>query len=117
MQRGRLQWPFPFRQHGHCHGDPLPLWHISASDDKGETDFDGDEGLSCDAESKPQVKKVLRLLSPVSTHWNSMYDLIKRALAQKDPLIDLTKSMRSMCTSETTPLPKRPADDSANALL
>ena len=57
------------------------------SDDEGDADFDGDEELSCDAEGKPQMKKVLRLLKLVYTSWNSMYYLIERALVLKDPLI------------------------------
>ena len=42
------------------------------SDDEGDDDFDGDEGFSCDAKGKPEVKKVLRLLTKISTRWNSM---------------------------------------------
>ena len=42
------------------------------SDDEGDGDFDGEEGLSCNAQGKPQVKNVLRLLKLVSTHWNSI---------------------------------------------
>ena len=41
-------------------------------DDEGNADFDGEEGHSWDAQGKPQVKKVLRLLTLVSTRWNSM---------------------------------------------
>ena len=46
------------------------------SDDEGDVDFDGEEELSYDAQGKAQAKKVLRLLTPVSTHWDSMYYLI-----------------------------------------
>ena len=46
------------------------------SDDEDDADFDGEEGLSCDAQGKPQAKEVLRLLTPVSTRWNYMYYLI-----------------------------------------
>ena len=41
------------------------------------------------------MKKVLRLLTLVSTRCNSMYYWIKRALVLKDLLIKLTKSMES----------------------
>ena len=60
------------------------------SDDEGDADFDGEEGLSCDAQGKPQAKKVLRLVTLVSTRWNSMYNLIQRALVLKNPLIKFT---------------------------
>ena len=43
------------------------------NNDKGDTDFDGDEELSCNAEGRPQIKKVLRLLTQALTRWNSMY--------------------------------------------
>ena len=47
----------------------LEILHREAecNDEEGEADFDVDEGLSCDAQGKSQVKKVLRLLTPVST--------------------------------------------------
>ena len=47
----------------------LEMLHQEAEcgDDEGDADFDREEGLSCDAQGKPQVKKVLRLLTPVST--------------------------------------------------
>ena len=49
------------------------LYQVSeSSEDKGEADFDGDKGLSCDAEGKPQIKNMLRLLTLVLTRWNSM---------------------------------------------
>ena len=50
------------------------------SNDEGNAHFDGNEELSCDAKGRSQMKKVLRLLTLVSTRWNSMYYLIKRAL-------------------------------------
>ena len=42
------------------------------SNDEGDANFDGDEGLSCNTQGKQQVKKVLRLLTLVSTRWSSM---------------------------------------------
>ena len=70
----------------------LKMLHQEAecSDAKGNIDFDGEEGLSCHAQGKPQAKKVLRLLTPVSTRWNSMYYLIQRALVLKNPLTKFT---------------------------
>ena len=65
-------------------------------DDEIEADIDGGEGLAYDAIGKIQVKKALRLLTPVPTHWNSMYYLIKRALAMKDLLIYFTMHMQLM---------------------
>ena len=56
------------------------------SDDEGEADFDGDEGLACDAKSKPQVKKVLRLLTPVLIRLNSMYYLIHKSASSEEPV-------------------------------
>ena len=35
----------------------------------------------------PRLKKVLRLLRPMATYWNSMFYLIKRALALRDSLV------------------------------
>ena len=88
-------------------------WEVKCSDDKGDTDFDGEEVLSCDAQGKPQVKKMLRLLTPVSTRWNSMYYLIQRAMVLKDPLIDFTNHVRSTFLGEASPPPKSPTDDNA----
>ena len=74
----------------------LEMLHREAeySDDKDDADFDGEEGFSCDAQGKPQMKKVLRLLKPMHTCWNSMYYLIQRALVLKDLLIKFTNQMR-----------------------
>ena len=41
-------------------------------DDEGDADFDGEEELSCNAGGKPKMKKVLRLLTPVSARWHSI---------------------------------------------
>ena len=71
----------------------LEMLHREAecSGDEGDADFDGEEGLSCDAEDKPQVKKVLRLLTPVCPHvGTSMYYLTQRALVLKNSLIKFT---------------------------
>ena len=76
------------------------------SDNEGDVDFNGDEDLSCDAEGKLQMKKVLRLLTPVSKRWNSMYYLRKRALVLKNLLIKLSKSMQLAFLGETPPPPR-----------
>ena len=57
------------------------------SDDEGEADFDGDEDLEVGGEGEPRLKRVLRLIRPVLTHWNSTYYLVKRALALKEALV------------------------------
>ena len=90
---------------------------VECNDDEGDADFDGEEGLSYDAQGKPQGKKVLRLLTLVSTRWNSMCYLIQRALVLKDPLIIFTNHVRSTFPSEAPPPSKSPADDSADGLL
>ena len=77
------------------------------SDDEGDADFDGDKELSCNAQGKPQMKKVLRLLTLVSICWHSMYYLIKRALVLKGPLIKFIKSIQSMFLGKA-PLPQEP---------
>ena len=57
------------------------------SDDEGEPDLDGDEYLKVGEEGKPRLKRVLQLIKPVPTRWNSTYHLVKRALALKDTLV------------------------------
>ena len=57
------------------------------SDDEGEADFDGDEDLEVGGEGEPRLKKVLQLIRPMLTRWNSTYCLMKRALALKDALV------------------------------
>ena len=97
----------------------LEMLHREAecNDDNGDADFDGEEGLSYNAQGKPQVKKVLRLLTPVSTRWNSMYYLIQRALVLKDPLIEFTNNVRSTLPGELPPPRNSPDDDSTDAPL
>ena len=97
----------------------LEMLHQEAecSDDEGDADFDGEEGLSCDARGKPQVKKVLRLLTPMSTCWNSMYYLIQRALVLKNLLTKFTNHVQSTFLGEVPPPQKSPNDDSADAPL
>ena len=87
----------------------LEMLHREAecSDGEGDASFDGEKGLSCDAQGKPQVKKVLRLLTPVSTRWNSMYYLIQRALVLKNPLIKFTNHVCSPRSQVRYPLPGR----------
>ena len=60
-------------------------------------------------------KKVLRLLTPMSTRWNSMYYLIQRALVLKNPLIKFINHVRSTFPGEVTPPQKSPNADSADA--
>ena len=52
----------------------LEMLHREAecSNDDGDADFHGEEGLSCNAQCKPKAKTVLRLFTPVSTRWNCM---------------------------------------------
>ena len=57
------------------------------SDDEGEADFEGDEDLEVGGEGEPRLKRVLRLIRPVPTRWNSTYYLVKRALALKEALV------------------------------
>ena len=97
----------------------LEMLHQEAecNDDEGDVDFGGEEGLSCDAQGKPQMKKILRLLTPVSTRWNSMYYLIQRAVVLKNPLIKFTNYVRATFPGEVSPPWKSPDDDSADAPL
>ena len=87
------------------------------SDDEGDADLDGEEGPSYNAKGKPQVKMLLMLLTLVSTRSNSMYYLIKRAPALKDPLIKFIKSMPSTFPSEASPPLKSAADGMTDAPL
>ena len=57
------------------------------SDDEGEADFDGDEDLEVGGGGEAPLKRVLRLIRPVPTRWNSTYYLVKRALALKEALV------------------------------
>ena len=57
------------------------------SDDEGEADFDGDEDLEVGGDGEPRLKRVLQLIRPVPTHWNSACYLVKRALALKEALV------------------------------
>ena len=57
------------------------------SDDEGEANFDGDEDFEVGGEGEPHLKRVLRLIRPVPTRWNSTYYLVKRALAFKEALV------------------------------
>ena len=52
-------------------------WEVERSDDEGEPDLDGDEDLEVGGEGKPRLKRVLRLIRPVLTRWNSTYYLVK----------------------------------------
>ena len=97
----------------------LEMLHREAecSDDEGDADSDEEEGLSYDAQGRPQVKKVLRLLTPVSTCCNSMYYMIQRALVLKNLLTKFTNHVQSTFPGEIPPPQKSPDDDSAYAPL
>ena len=45
--------------------------------DEGEADFDRDEDLEVGKEGKPRLKRVLPLIRPVLTYWDSIYYLMK----------------------------------------
>ena len=62
-------------------------WEEKRSDDEGEPDLDGDEDLEVGGEGEPYLKRVLQLIRPVLTRWNSTYYLVKRALALKEALV------------------------------
>ena len=47
------------------------------NDDESDANYDGDEDFDVGGEGQPRWKKVLRLLRPVPTRWNSMYYTIK----------------------------------------
>ena len=70
------------------------------SDDEGEADFDGDEDLEVGGEGEPHLKRVLRLIRHVSTHWNLTYYLVKRALALMEALVQF-----AACHPNTPPPP------------
>ena len=52
-------------------------WQEECSEDEGEADCDRDEELDVGGEGQPHLKKVLQLIRPVPTHWNSTYYLVK----------------------------------------
>ena len=47
------------------------------SEDEGEDDCDRDEDFEVGREGQPRLKKVLRLIRPMPTRWNSKYYLVK----------------------------------------
>ena len=55
-------------------------WEEERNDDEGEADFDGDEDLEVGGEGEPLLKKVLRLIRPIATRWNSTYYLIETSI-------------------------------------
>ena len=46
------------------------------SDNEGEADFDGDEDLEAGGEGEPRLMRVLQLIRPMPTRWNSTYYLV-----------------------------------------
>ena len=60
------------------------------------------------------MKKVLQLLKPVATRWNSMYYIIKQALALKDSLVMFTNSERAHNGEFPPP---SPIDDNVEVLF
>ena len=87
------------------------------TNDEGDANFDGEEGFSCDDQGKPQVEKMLRLLTSVSIRWNSMYYLIQRALVLNNPLIKFTNCVRSTFLGEVAPPWNSSDDDRADVPL
>ena len=65
----------------------LEILHREAecSDDEGDVDFDGEEGLSCDAQGKPQAKKGVEVID-ISVHTWGLYVLLDtRSAGAKEP--------------------------------
>ena len=89
-------------------------WEEERSDDEREADFDGDEDFEVGGEGQSRLKKVLRLVRPVATRWNSMYYLIKRALALKDSLVMFTNSEGAHNGESPT---MSPVDDNVEVFL
>ena len=52
-------------------------WEEEHSEDEGEANCDGGEDLKVGGEGQPRLKKVLQLIRPMPTHWNSTYYLVK----------------------------------------
>ena len=75
------------------------------NDDEGEADFDGDEDLEVGGEGEPCLKRVLRLIRPVPTRWNSTYYLVKRALALKEALVQFVACHAPRPSEHTTTIP------------
>ena len=65
------------------------------NDDESDADYDGEEDFDVGGEGQPHLKKVLRLLRPMLTRWNSMYYTTKRLLALKDSLVMFSNSERA----------------------
>ena len=78
------------------------------SDDESDDDCDGDEDFDVGGEGQPRFKKMLRLLRPVPTCWNSMDYTIKRAMALKDSLVMFSKLERARNGKAPPPPPPAP---------
>ena len=52
-------------------------WAEECSDDESDADNNGHEDFDVGGEGQPRLKKVLQLLRPMATRWNSMYYLMK----------------------------------------
>ena len=75
------------------------------SEDEGEADCDGDKELDIGGKGQPRLKNILRLIRLVLTHWNSTYDIVKRALALKEALVQFTNSQRPYPGAHPTTIP------------
>ena len=84
------------------------------SDDEGEADFDGDEDLKVGGEGDPRLKRVLRLIRPVLTRWNSTYYLVKRALSLKEALVQFAARHAPRPGEHPTTIP---VDDNVNVFV
>ena len=65
------------------------------NDEERDADYDGDEDFDVGGGGQPLLKKVLQLLTPVPTRWNSLSYTIKRALVLEDLLLIFSNSERA----------------------
>ena len=84
------------------------------NDDEGEADSDKDKDLEVGGEGEPPLKKVLQLIRPMPTRWNSTYYLVKRALVFKDALVQFADCHRP-CPGEHSPT--IPIDDNVEVFI
>ena len=91
-------------------------WEEERSHDKSDADYHGDEDFDVGREGQPRLKKVLRLLRSMSTRSNSMFYIIKRALALKHSLVMFSNSERAH-NGKSPPPPKPPRLQSGSVVL
>ena len=75
------------------------------NEDEGEANCDGDEDFVVGGEGQPRLKKVLQLIRPVPTCWNSTYYLVKRALALKEAVVQFMNFQRSRPSEHPATIP------------